>query len=293
MAKRRRSAKRPIFQIVFALSFLLAIALFGVPKTPVAMLIGFAALAVFSTVVALGVTTVLGGRAEERWEPGMSPTLESSRQPDPWAVEPDMDLYPIWKERDPGAASNIDTGKWSPELLRRLEWRRFEELCAAYFEALEFRARTTRFGADGGIDIKLYSGDSRTPAIIVQCKAWNVYTVGVKPVRELRGVMAAEKVGEGVFITSGAFTKEAKEFASQENIHLIDGNGLVQKILALPAEKSDALLRLATQGDFTTPTCPSCGVKMTRRESRKDGKAFWGCVNYPRCRQTFFGLGAA
>src|ERR1700704_5359844 len=30
------------------------------------------------------------------------------------------------------------TGRWSLELLRRLEWRRFEELCAAYFEALGF-----------------------------------------------------------------------------------------------------------------------------------------------------------
>ena len=50
-----------------------------------------------------------------------------------------------------------------------------------------------------------------------------------------------------------------------------------------------ALLALATEGDFLTPTCPACGVKMTARSNSPYGRKFWGCVNYPRCAQTFFG----
>src|ERR1700704_4523742 len=38
----------------------------------------------------------------------------------------------------PAALSKVDTRKWTPQLLKQLEWRRFEELCAAYFEALGF-----------------------------------------------------------------------------------------------------------------------------------------------------------
>ncbi len=34
------------------------------------------------------------------------------------------------------------------------------------------------------------------------------------------------------------------------------------------------------------PVCPKCGVPMVERKSRKDGTRFWGCTNYPQCRQT-------
>jgi hypothetical protein len=37
------------------------------------------------------------------------------------------------------------------------------------------------------------------------------------------------------------------------------------------------------------PTCPKCQAAMVLRTSRKgdrQGQTFWGCVNYPRCRET-------
>ena len=36
------------------------------------------------------------------------------------------------------------------------------------------------------------------------------------------------------------------------------------------------------------PACPKCGVPMARRTAQRGdnrGNSFWGCVNYPRCRQ--------
>lgn len=50
----------------------------------------------------------------------------------------------------------------------------------------------------------------------------------------------------------------------------------------LPAESNRRLLELATEGDWTTPTCPSCGTKMVARDSKRG--AFWGCPTYPKCR---------
>lgn len=38
----------------------------------------------------------------------------------------------------------------------------------------------------------------------------------------------------------------------------------------------------ADGGDWTTPTCPSCGVKMAARDSKRG--RFWGCVRLPKCR---------
>jgi restriction system protein len=46
------------------------------------------------------------------------------------------------------------------------------------------------------------------------------------------------------------------------------------------------LMKLATTGDFTTPTCPSCGIKMVRRKSKEDGEESWGGLNYPGFRST-------
>lgn len=186
------------------------------------------------------------------------------------------------------ARSEVDTGRWTPELLKRLEWRRLEELCAAYFEALGFRADLAGAGADGGAAINLYEQGSASASILVQCRPWNAYRVGIKPVRELRRAMMSANVGEGVLVTSGKFTLEARDFADAQRISLIDGDELLGKISALVPEQALALLKLATQGDFLTPTCPSCGIKMIPRKSTAHGRTYWGCRNYPGCKHTFY-----
>jgi restriction system protein len=164
------------------------------------------------------------------------------------------------------ARSKVDTDSWTPELLKRLEWRRFEELCAAYFETL----------------------GPANAAVLVQCSPWNAYRVGIKPVRALREAMKAGNVEEGVLVSPGKFTQEARAFAGKERISLIDGDELVTKISALAPEKALALLKLATQGDFRTPTCPACVVKMIPRKSTAHGRTYWGCRNYPACKHNFF-----
>src|SRR6266850_8131937 len=112
--------------------------------------------------------------------------------------------------------SKLDTRKWSPELLKQLEWRRFEELCAAYYEARGLTVRVTPAGTEGSMDILLHEQGSERPNSIARGKAWDAYRVGVKAVRELRSAMAAAKVREGVLLTSGRFTQEAVNLAKQE-----------------------------------------------------------------------------
>jgi len=176
---------------------------------------------------------------------------------------------------------------WTPELLKQLEWRRFEQVCAAYFEALGFRADLAGSRADGG-GITLYAQGAESASVIVQCRPWSAYRIGIKPVRALRGVMTSGNVAEGMLMTSGKFTQEARDFAGKEHISLIDGPDLIAKIAALVPEKALALLKLATEGDFQTPTCPSCSIKMIQRTSTAYGRPFWGCRNYPACKQNFF-----
>ena len=123
----------------------------------------------------------------------------------------DIDTYRSYRE----APEERKPESWSEELIKKLDWKSFEELCAEYFKEKGYESKVTREGADGGIDIHLFK-DSYSPTKafgIVQCKAWNAYNVGVKPIRELYGVKTAEEAPLGIFITSGSYTKEAKEFS--------------------------------------------------------------------------------
>ena len=255
---------------------------------PVLEGLGYGAQFVLPGIFLLGALVSIASRARPRIAAPAQGALEPEREA---AAGPrnEHDIYRIWAgdwDEAPAPAHGIPTSAWSLALLRALEWKRFEELCAGYFRVLGFRTRLAAPGPDGGVDIHLVAEGSDTPGVLVQCKAWSTYDIGVKAIRELFGVMAANQVAEGVFVTTGRFTQPARDFALGKEIILIDGADLLAKIAALREDQQAQLLRLATEGDFTRPTCPSCGIKMVRRIARASGDPFWGCENFPGCRTT-------
>ncbi len=214
-------------------------------------------------------------------------STSSSEQPDSPKVER-VD-HSMTSEDDMGRISGkphpleVKSTEWSIELLRKLEWHRFETLCAEYFRLLGKRVETITHGADGGIDARIYANGSQVLEYAVQCKAWKD-SVGIKPVRELFGVMAHESAGKGIFMTTSTFTDDATKFATEHNdkVFLVNGQRFLKMIGMLPEEKRARLLAFATEGDYTTPTCASCGIKMVWHPKGD----FWGCQNYPRCKNT-------
>jgi HJR/Mrr/RecB family endonuclease len=172
---------------------------------------------------------------------------------------------------------------WSLNVLQEIEWKRFEDLSMGYYLEKGILAKSTSLGADGGIDIKLFQDNTGEATSLVQCKAWGQRQVGVKAVREFLGVLSHEKVPKGFLMTSGDFTSEAKAVAKANKINLITGEMFLAMIMRLPEVSQKKLLTLAIAGDYRTPTCSQCGVKMVRRESKRG--AFWGCTNFPSCRQ--------
>jgi restriction system protein len=166
------------------------------------------------------------------------------------------------------------------ESIRRLHWREFERLIGEAFRRHGYEvAEIGGGGADGGIDLKLYR-DGQT--VLVQCKQWKVYRVGVQPVRELFGVLMSARANRAILVTSGNFTQEARTFASGKPLELIDGDALVG-LMGLPASVRSESRLLAT----APPACPFCGQPMVLRTARRGanvGDRFWGCSNYPRCK---------
>ena len=113
----------------------------------------------------------------------------------------------------------------SIQSVRELDWQTFETLIEAYYRDLGYRVeRQRKGGPDGGVDVRITNEDGKR--FLVQCKHWLVQQVGVKVVRELLGVVTAERATGGIVITSGAYTLEAYEFARDVAIELIDGDRL-------------------------------------------------------------------
>ncbi|GAA7762382.1 MULTISPECIES: restriction endonuclease [Cupriavidus] len=198
---------------------------------------------------------------------------------------------------NPGATDRIDEAisasgqqtahakptEWTIDALGQLEWKRFEMLCVWYYEAMGFTVKTVPHGADGGIDATLYKDGMATPIAVVQCKAWRS-PVKVEPVRALGGSMHSTKVKRGVFWSLAGFIGQpVQTYAAEAGIQLLDGAGIVERISALDADKQARLLARAFEGDYQTPTCAACGVKLVARDGK--GGPFWGCRNYPKgCR---------
>lgn len=105
-----------------------------------------------------------------------------------------------------------------------LGWQQFESLVGEAFRRDGYAVQQLGGNQpDGGVDLILSRGGHE---YLVQCKQWDAWKVGVKVVRELYGVVSAHGAASGFVVTSGVFTEEARRFAQQTRIVLIDGAGL-------------------------------------------------------------------
>ena len=187
-------------------------------------------------------------------------------------------------EPTPPRFSPTPASAWSPAVFAAIEWRRFEAVCEALFAQAGYTTRTQSHGADGGVDIWLYTADTDKPVAVVQCKHWQGKPVGVKEIREFFGVMASHKLQRGIYTTTSIYTEDARQFATANGIAAMDGAALLTMIAKCTPEQQQALLAVAYEGEYWKPTCASCGVKMLERAPSKGGAAFWGCRNYPKCK---------
>lgn len=186
------------------------------------------------------------------------------------------------------------------DAVRAMSWREFETLVAESYRRQGYMvAETGGGGADGGVDVILRG---RGQKILVQCKQWKTFKVGVKVVREMYGIMTAEGADRVVIVTSGSYTQEAVAFARGKPIELMDGRALVQLIRevkgkpdANPAGSSvppthatyQKVLNVQVAASAKPPSCPRCGSTMVLRTARTGpnaGGQFWGCPSYPNCR---------
>ena len=123
-----------------------------------------------------------------------------------------------------GLPSFAEMGAWTKE-----------NLCKVIIRLAEtegFVSEKRALGSDNDLILKRPGNPS--PAVFVNCVTGSGGLIPLRRVRELAGVMVAENVPAGWFVSPTGFSAEARAFAEQNNIRLIDGAGLLEQLSNLP-----------------------------------------------------------
>lgn len=106
----------------------------------------------------------------------------------------------------------------------KLNGWQFESYCAKLFTTLGYQVEVTKGSGDFGADLILNN------SISVQCKLYSG-SVGLHALQEVYSSMARYKTNYAWVITNSNFTKQAKEYANDAQIKLIDRNILQQLMI--------------------------------------------------------------
>lgn len=172
--------------------------------------------------------------------------------------------------------------------IRNLDWKAFEELVGEAYRRQGYQViENSSGGADGGVDLRLIKGGKTT---LVQCKQWRSQSVGVKTVREMYGVMVAERAVEVIIVCTGSFTHDANRFAEGKPIKLVTGNQLESLVASVQSTPKEHLVIQQAVMDTAKPElCPRCSSKLVLRKAKRGanaGNEFYGCETFPKCRYT-------
>lgn len=173
--------------------------------------------------------------------------------------------------------------------IRAMSWQSFERLVGEAYRQHGYKVEERGGGgADGGIDLVLRHKNEIT---LIQCKQWKTRQVGVATMRELYGVVVSENAIQGVLVTCGQFTPDARAFARGKPLELVNGTALLA-LIGQVQKNSTVNPAIAFEKKPSTqaePHCPRCGKRMVLRKTRKGnniGKQFWGCTGFPHCKGT-------
>lgn len=120
------------------------------------------------------------------------------------------------------------------EILKKMQPDAFERLSQRFLRELGFtNVEVTGKSGDGGIDgvgvIKL--GGVLSFHVVFQCKRYTG-SVSSSAIRDFRGAMIG-RADKGLFITTGIFTRDAKQEAQRDGappVDLVDGNSLAEHL---------------------------------------------------------------
>lgn len=137
-------------------------------------------------------------------------------------------MIAAWKQaRAPSAARVANT----LEKICVMSWRDFSGIVEDAFRQ------------DGYTVARLDSGDADIAiskagkTALVSCKRWKAASAGIEPLRELHAAIERQEAHEGIYLTTGAVSDNAKRFATEKKIQVVQGADLARMLLAMRNNK--------------------------------------------------------
>lgn len=129
--------------------------------------------------------------------------------------------YAGWRQlRAPGATNVTET----MAKIRGMPWENFSAVISEAFRRDGYIVTEIFKGA---VDLKL---DKNGRISIVSCKRWKVAQTGIGPLRELRDEKDAYDARECIYVATGEITANARAYAAEKSITLLQDAPLVQLV---------------------------------------------------------------
>jgi len=170
-----------------------------------------------------------------------------------------------------------------------LDWQKFELLVAEIYRRQGYMVEISAgFGAEQGVDITL---TRRMEIILVQTKHWKTlkaYKISEPEIHVLCEAVEGVVDATGVYVTSGEYTKEARNYVVDRPISLL---GVPDMELLLPQvmRRNEDIFNISlwinefiAASKIVDPVCPKCKRAMELKKAR-DGSPVWKCQDTQGC----------
>jgi hypothetical protein len=162
----------------------------------------------------------------------------------------------------------------------------FEMLVAMVYQRQGYRV-TMPAGLGGGRGGD-FTVQKKSERLLVQCRQLRPDDeVSVERVRELHEAAVTAGATRGVYVASGNFSWDARNFAKVKGVTVINAR-ILDALLAEALPKEDVLAvsqwapKLMSKVKLTPPLCAACEAPMDEVTSR--GSSVWLCSQRPDCR---------
>jgi restriction system protein len=137
-------------------------------------------------------------------------------------------MIAAWKQlRAPNPARVAET----LEKISRMSWRDFSGVVEDAFH-------------QDGYSVSRLGGPQADFAIskagkvaLVSCKRWKAASNGIEPLRDLHAEIEKQGAHEGIYLTTGAVSENARRFATDKKVQVVQGADLAKMLLAMRNNK--------------------------------------------------------
>lgn len=177
--------------------------------------------------------------------------------------------------------------QWSSYLVDTIEWRVFDRLCIAFWRLKGNKISGIAERTHDGVDFFISAPTNKQYRVaVIQTRSSQAASPTVEDMKNLLRLRDRNNLSVAMLMFAGKLSKVVHSFCVSNDIRLLGSDNITKGLRALSDKDQKQLLKALIKPDYAIPSCPSCLIKLTRRQSIKSGRIFWGCVSYPKCNFT-------